>query len=328
MRTAVISLFIALAALETLVGSFLFLYDGTPFPSLIRRPLSPGCGETPLQGLVANIYPQPNESYPLAKDQAFVTICSSDDYCRGALALMLSLRQTGTTRHLVVMYSPKEISPSTLTILQQFHPSLHLVPFDPSAYRPSQRTIDELERIHKPHWKNSFTKLAAFSLTNFTKVIYIDSDSLVVQNIDELFLLPHFSCTYQSNHEPCSPRTVDEEDDTFQHINSGLFVTRPSQRLFQELMGHLADPSAVWWNGDQQILLHHFGPQWNRLPQVYSVGIDACACGPDVYRPSSIKVVHFYKGKPWSPPSSDRHPCTRSFYRLWQQYTRNITTTP
>lgn len=39
-------------------------------------------------------------------------------------------------------------------------------------------------------WADSYTKLLAFNLTEFDRVLAIDSDSVVRQNLDELFLLP------------------------------------------------------------------------------------------------------------------------------------------
>lgn len=39
-------------------------------------------------------------------------------------------------------------------------------------------------------WAGTYTKLLAFNLTDFDRVLAIDSDSLVLQNLDEMFLLP------------------------------------------------------------------------------------------------------------------------------------------
>lgn len=39
-------------------------------------------------------------------------------------------------------------------------------------------------------WADSFTKLLAFNQTNYTRVLSLDSDSVILQPMDELFLLP------------------------------------------------------------------------------------------------------------------------------------------
>ncbi|WYZ35759.1 hypothetical protein EsH8_X_000406 [Colletotrichum jinshuiense] len=41
-----------------------------------------------------------------------------------------------------------------------------------------------------PTWAESFTKLLAFNQTNYDRVLSIDSDSTILQNMDELFFLP------------------------------------------------------------------------------------------------------------------------------------------
>lgn len=39
-------------------------------------------------------------------------------------------------------------------------------------------------------WTDSYTKLLAFKLTQYDRVLHLDSDALYIQNMDELFLLP------------------------------------------------------------------------------------------------------------------------------------------
>ncbi|KAF9874132.1 alphan-acetylglucosamine transferase [Colletotrichum karsti] len=41
-----------------------------------------------------------------------------------------------------------------------------------------------------PTWADSFTKLLAFNQTDYERVLMLDSDSTLLQNVDELFLLP------------------------------------------------------------------------------------------------------------------------------------------
>jgi alpha-N-acetylglucosamine transferase len=39
-------------------------------------------------------------------------------------------------------------------------------------------------------WADSYTKLLAFNLTSFSRVLALDSDSVVLKNLDDIFLLP------------------------------------------------------------------------------------------------------------------------------------------
>ncbi len=44
-----------------------------------------------------------------------------------------------------------------------------------------------------PYGVNRYGKLAVWTLTEYDKVVYIDVDTLVLQNIDDLFLRPELA---------------------------------------------------------------------------------------------------------------------------------------
>lgn len=54
--------------------------------------------------------------------------------------------------------------------------------------------LDPVDILHRDHvkqatWADSYTKLLAFNLTQYDRVITLDSDSVVLQSLDELFLM-------------------------------------------------------------------------------------------------------------------------------------------
>jgi alpha-N-acetylglucosamine transferase len=52
--------------------------------------------------------------------------------------------------------------------------------------------VDVLHQNHTAQatWADSYTKLLAFNLTEYSRVLAIDSDSVVLKNLDDLFLMP------------------------------------------------------------------------------------------------------------------------------------------
>ncbi|KAJ4269475.1 N-acetylglucosaminyltransferase [Fusarium torreyae] len=48
----------------------------------------------------------------------------------------------------------------------------------------------QTREIAEPTWADSYTKLLAFNQTQYDRVLSIDSDSVLLQSMDELFLLP------------------------------------------------------------------------------------------------------------------------------------------
>ncbi len=113
-----------------------------------------------------------------------------------------------------------------------------------------------------------WTKLAVWRLTEFERIVFLDADMLVTQNMDELFDLdladdqiaachacrcnPNKIASYPADWTPenCfySPATAavpraqsgtrSEVDD---YLNGGFLVLRPDEAVFAELMAELAD---------------------------------------------------------------------------------------
>ncbi|PFH60217.1 hypothetical protein XA68_11313 [Ophiocordyceps unilateralis] len=76
-------------------------------------------------------------------------------------------------------------------------------------------------------WADSFTKLLAFNQTQYSRVLSLDSDAVIMQTMDELFLLP-----------PCPvamPRAYWLYPDK-KMLSSQLMLVQPSQREFQRVM--------------------------------------------------------------------------------------------
>ncbi|KAI9721735.1 MAG: hypothetical protein M1812_002070 [Candelaria pacifica] len=63
------------------------------------------------------------------------------------------------------------------------------------SYGAKLQPIEVLRRTSENHgdltWSESFTKLLAFNQTQYDRVLNLDSDSTILQNMDELFLAPH-----------------------------------------------------------------------------------------------------------------------------------------
>lgn len=77
------------------------------------------------------------------------------------------------------------------------------------------------------HWSHTFDKLQTWGLTQFEKLIFVDSDMLVRRNIDSLFEKPAFTavcagCSYPTNHD-------------WFGLNSGLLVIEPDKQVEESL---------------------------------------------------------------------------------------------
>ena len=77
---------------------------------------------------------------------------------------------------------------------------------------------------HDASWTNSeLTKLNIWNLTQFKKVVYLDADVLVLENIDELFSI---ECSFAAAPDIFPP-------DKF---NAGVLVIEPNASVYEELI--------------------------------------------------------------------------------------------
>ena len=148
-----------------------------------RRPLEIRCIES--QGSWQKQY----ERGGTRKEYAYVAVLwgSKHGFVLGALALAACLRRSGTTNDLVLLHTD-DIPQSSLDLLGKVW-KLNLVEF----VIADQRLFGGADM----RFEGVFTKLHALKLIEYTKVILVDLDTIVLSNIDELFELPAPAATHR-----------------------------------------------------------------------------------------------------------------------------------
>ncbi len=107
-----------------------------------------------------------------AKDQCFVTLATNDMYATGALVLGRSLRNTCTTRNLVVMVTD-DVS------MEMRHQLSRVFDVVTVVDELDSREAANLELLTRPELGVTFTKLHCWKLTQFCKCVFLDADTLV-----------------------------------------------------------------------------------------------------------------------------------------------------
>jgi len=223
-----------------------------------------------------------------ARTEAWVTLATNDAYALGALVLANSLRRVNTTRRVVLMLSEQvsqEIRGQLLSVFDE------LVPVNPLDSRDERN----LALLGRPDLNLTFTKLHCWNLTQYTKCVFLDADTLVMQNSDELFDREELSAAPDAGWPDC--------------FNSGVFVYRPSNDTYNRLLSFAAAQGS--FDGGDQGLLNSYFDTWatqdiaKHLPFIYNVVSQAFYS----YLPAfthfreKIKIVHFIGAiKPWHHP--------------------------
>uniref|UniRef100_A0A3B4XQ00 glycogenin glucosyltransferase n=1 Tax=Seriola lalandi dorsalis TaxID=1841481 RepID=A0A3B4XQ00_SERLL len=171
--------------------------------------------------------------------EAFVTLATTDSYCMGATVVARSLRRHGTTRGIVVMVTPNVSQQSRLALESVFD---EVIMVD---------VMDSEDRLHlallgRPELGITFTKIHCWTLTQYSKCVFLDADTLVLCNVDELFERDELSAAPDPGWPDC--------------FNSGVFVLRPSLHTHTGLMDHALQHGSFDGNARLHYIVHFLGP--------------------------------------------------------------------
>ncbi|KAJ3375872.1 hypothetical protein GGF31_003077 [Allomyces arbusculus] len=225
---------------------------------------------------------------PLRPDEprkAWVTLLTSDAYADGALVLATSLRAVGTQYPIMCIHTNHVRAHTRTRLAAAFD---RVIPVGPIFVDDPRLALLN----GRPELRTSFTKLRAWTLTQFEKLVFLDADTLVVQNLDDLMDRPELSAAPDAGWP-----------DMF---NSGVFTLVPSIDTYRALRAHLREHGSID-GGDQGLLNAFFGEAWRvdparRLPFTDNMTPTANYMYLPALRAfaSSVRVLHFIgRIKPW-----------------------------
>ncbi|MDB5870411.1 MAG: hypothetical protein JWP96_2743 [Polaromonas sp.] len=241
--------------------------------------------------------------------RAYVTLLSTLNYLPGVIVLYESLKQVNFSYSFWVGISTN-IPPHVDSELT--NRGMHVIRL------PAGMEISGSLKEKSGHWSNTFDKLHLFGLMNFSKLVYLDSDMMVLKNIDELFEKPHMSAVAAGNLVYAD----------WKRLNSGLMVIEPEHQLPEKIAAKLqqaiqeAASAGIERIGDQD-LINVYYPDWPdaellHLDQGYNVFYSHLdnyienhgysLPGENDMKEELVRVVHFVgHNKPWMKWSNLKH---------------------
>jgi glycogenin glucosyltransferase len=217
---------------------------------------------------------------------------ASDEFVPGAVCLIKSLRKFTNKPINVLNLS---LSKSNRQLLENYGVSIHDVPRLSSIQARTQPWHTNPEFAN-----NCFNKIHLWN-RNYDKLIYLDSDILVMKDIDHLFELEHaFSA--------CSSFAIYKDNDikycgwSADLFNAGVLVLKPDILVFADLMEKKDvvycpnDPS------DQGLLNFYYKNRWNRLKPIYNFTRRVFDTVPQKWKEwrEEICIIHYTLDKPWN----------------------------
>eukprot|EP00252_Welwitschia_mirabilis_P026904 TRINITY_DN9006_c0_g1_i1.p1 TRINITY_DN9006_c0_g1~~TRINITY_DN9006_c0_g1_i1.p1 ORF type:complete len:463 (-),score=63.06 TRINITY_DN9006_c0_g1_i1:37-1425(-) len=227
--------------------------------------------------------------------EAYATLLYGDEFLLGVRVLGKSLRDTGTTKDLVVLVSDG-VSSFAVSLLQADGWIVEHIGLlaNPNHQRPTR------------FW-GVYTKLKIFNMTSYQKVVYLDADVIVLRSIEDLFQCQKFCANLKHS----------------ERLNSGVMVVEPSEIVFKDMMNKVTLlPS--YTGGDQGFLNSYFPdfpnahlfepnlspdqlksrtePSMERLSTLYNADVGLYVLANKwMVDEAEIRVVHYTLGplKPW-----------------------------
>nr|AFK39755.1 unknown [Lotus japonicus] len=228
-------------------------------------------------------------------DEAYVTLLYGDEFLLGVRVLGKSICITRSNKDMVVLVSDgvSDYAKNLLRADGWIVEKISLLA-NPNRVRPTR------------FW-GVYTKLRIFNMTNYKKVVYLDADTVVVKNIDDLFKCGKFCANLKHS----------------ERLNSGVMVVEPSETIFNDMVGKIKT-TASYTGGDQGFLNSYYPgfpnarvfepnlspeilnsrpiPEMERLSTLYNADVGLYMLANKwMVDDKELRVIHYTLGplKPW-----------------------------
>ncbi|TVY56916.1 Galactinol synthase 1 [Lachnellula cervina] len=230
----------------------------------------------------------------------WTTLITNTKYLSGLLTLDYSLKKHGSAYPLVALYTDAFPASGHAVLDKRGIPKQHVPYLLPSAGK---------DYSADPRFYDCWSKLTPFSLVEYDRVVQLDSDMLVMQNMDELMEMEldapalagkgkrvfaaghacvcnplkkeHYpadwipaNCAFTSQHstpEVAQTTGPDPAVGPLGFMNGGLQVVNPSQEVYDLIVSHMNSGAAIDMDfADQSLLSDLFKGCWVPLPYIYN----------------------------------------------------------
>ncbi|MCD9640231.1 glycogenin [Datura stramonium] len=245
--------------------------------------------------------------------RAYVTfLAGKGDYVRGVIGLAKGLRKVKSAYPLVVAVLPDVPDEHCDILINQGCIIREIEP----VYPPENQT-----QFAMAYYVINYSKLRIWEFVEYSKMIYLDGDIQVFENIDHLFDMPDgylyavmdCFCEKTWSHSPqynigyCQqcPDKVQWTEEVLGpkpslYFNAGMFVFEPSLLTYYDLLKTLevTPPTSF---AEQDLLNMYFRDIYKPIPNKYNLVLAMLWRHPENVEVDKVKVVHYCAAgsKPW-----------------------------
>ncbi|KAK7064125.1 Galactinol synthase 2 [Favolaschia claudopus] len=277
---------------------------------------------------------------------AYVTLLTKVSYISGTLVLDYGLKAAGSKYPLVVMVTPA-LSQDARDVLKNSGITMREI----QSLLPTEgtHTVSKADQRFGDTW----TKLRAFELTEYDRVVLLDSDMVVKKNMDDLMTrtlppggiaavhvcacnprkIPDYpadwvpeNCAHTAVSSPThTPPAPTDKPRPYGQLNSGTVVLEPSLELANSLYHFLATDERIteWRFPDQDLLTAYFAGKWDALPWYYNALRTLRNIHAPLWDDKLARCVHYILAdKPWHVRLEDSKEFVEVNGWWWDQYNK------
>lgn len=229
---------------------------------------------------------------------AYITYVCSDNFIPGVIALYNSVRLSDCNNDFLVLVTD-DVSKESRSILNK--KNLKIIEAD-KIYYNGDRKDKILDRYGKKDesWK-MFTKINIWKQIDYSKLIYLDADTIVLKNIDELF-----------NYDELAAVSGGSVMLNYTGIEAGVLVVKPNIETYDDIISALETDSYDIKMSDQSFLNDYFSKHGiiNPIPEIFN------RMWKKNRNPGGASIFHFNGSKPWI----DRSSIDKNTFDLWSYF--------
>jgi alpha-N-acetylglucosamine transferase len=166
-------------------------------------------------------------------------------------------------------------------------------------------------------FRDQFTKLRLWEMSEYETCVYFDLDCLVIRSIDRLFDVPQLFAP--NGHKIGVSRDI-SNGKWLPSFNMGVFVIKPDRGEFERLLALKNDTNFKFHTtmSEQGFLNEVYKDQWYEIGFEYNANLAAYAQQRKFWdqRAQNISVIHYTLEKPWACGDSFKQVCD-----IWRNMT-------
>ena len=262
----------------------------------------------------------------------WVTFINNERYLDGARVLAKSLEKSGSKYKLIILI-PHDFNISNNFNSLNTNVAISNIEISNIEYVPIKLLVyqnDEVAMKARDEYSYCMNKIYAWTLTAYDKVCWLDSDMIILKNIDDVFkydirdgeIGAAHGCTcniFKNNKLPTHIDRCPFNNLKGTYINTGLILLKPNVATYKLLLN-------IDYNyplPDQDAFNEFFKNNIIHIDSKYNYINNLEFAHPE-YRPD-IHIFHFTYGKPWEAEAIRISDTFKYIYDLWFEYKNLLT---